>query len=886
MTQQATALPARPSLEFLRKLAKQRLRAMRRTDASAQLAAAQLAVAREHGFASWRQLKAHVDSLAAGSNAAAVAGAAAFLDAAVPRSNEDHRGGNTERAEAMLGADPSLGRSNLYTACALGDADTVAKMLRKDPSLATTPGGPRDWRPLSYLCFSRFLRLRKRPVSGFVRTARLLLDHGADVNTYFLEDPSNPASTKETALYGAAGVAHEPELTKLLLDAGADVNDLVPEGAVGSESLYHASETSDLRCLRLLLERGPRKDNVSYCLARKLDFEDVEGVRLYLEHGADVNYRFGFGDRNARLHHAVIRGRSPAVVELLLENGADVGARNGQGFTAYQLARRYGYTKFAELLLRHGSEPETSDRERFLSACAAGDAETARRIIKENPKDVRSITARDQRILPDAAASGHLKAVELMLSLAFDPDAPGDWGGSALHQAAWSGHADVVELLLKHGARVDTKQHFGGDVLSTAIHGAAHAGHANGVRIVQLLLPRFEGKDLTPYLEQARAHEASDVVRVLESKMTAPQPRPAKVKTSDWKPLMDAALAGDVERARRLLDGGADPNVLSTTPHRYRPPHRAIEHKKTMPKHVGHERVVALLLERGADPKLRATRGLMTALQLAAFGEPRFVPLLRPYFEPLDIFNAAALADEERVAGLLKEDRSLASTGDEAGWQPLHYCAASVMFRQRPELKSALARIARMLIDAGADPMASWMYDGAWPLRPLYFACGASNNDEVARVLLEAGADPCDGESVYHASDEGHAECLALLERSIKPKKLAKEATMCLANQLHWGSTRGMRWLLAHGADPNGLGTMYGDSALHAAARSGASERVVGMLLAHGGDPRVKNREGKDAIQLARAARKARVVKQLEAALKPAPRRNAKAQATRRRARR
>ena len=58
---QAT-LPARPNLDFLKKLAKKRLRSMRASPASAKakLADAQLAVARDHGFASWRKLRAHV----------------------------------------------------------------------------------------------------------------------------------------------------------------------------------------------------------------------------------------------------------------------------------------------------------------------------------------------------------------------------------------------------------------------------------------------------------------------------------------------------------------------------------------------------------------------------------------------------------------------------------------------------------------------------------------------------------------------------------------------------------------------------------------------------------------------------------------------------------
>jgi hypothetical protein len=58
---QNTKLPPRPSLEFLRKTAKERLAIMRRTNARAQLADALLATAQEHGFPSWRALKAEVD---------------------------------------------------------------------------------------------------------------------------------------------------------------------------------------------------------------------------------------------------------------------------------------------------------------------------------------------------------------------------------------------------------------------------------------------------------------------------------------------------------------------------------------------------------------------------------------------------------------------------------------------------------------------------------------------------------------------------------------------------------------------------------------------------------------------------------------------------------
>src|SRR6185503_8181608 len=59
----ASRLPARPSLEQLRKQAKERLETLRASAPSARLSDAQLALAREHGFASWPKLIAHVEGV-------------------------------------------------------------------------------------------------------------------------------------------------------------------------------------------------------------------------------------------------------------------------------------------------------------------------------------------------------------------------------------------------------------------------------------------------------------------------------------------------------------------------------------------------------------------------------------------------------------------------------------------------------------------------------------------------------------------------------------------------------------------------------------------------------------------------------------------------------
>lgn len=56
-------LPARPDLQWLKEAAKQRLAQLREVDPAQRLYQAQLDVARDHGFSSWRALKARVDQI-------------------------------------------------------------------------------------------------------------------------------------------------------------------------------------------------------------------------------------------------------------------------------------------------------------------------------------------------------------------------------------------------------------------------------------------------------------------------------------------------------------------------------------------------------------------------------------------------------------------------------------------------------------------------------------------------------------------------------------------------------------------------------------------------------------------------------------------------------
>ncbi len=166
-----------------------------------------------------------------------------IIAACVPCS--DHASGTLDDAEAILAAHPQVAARDIYAAAIRGDADAVRRLLSHDPGRATAPGGPYNWDALTYLCFSRYLRVRGS--DGFVAAAVALLDAGADPNTGFFEPVHEPEPTFESALYGAAGVAHHAGLTRLLFARGADPN-------LGSAAVWRGRTAT----VRLLLARGAR----------------------------------------------------------------------------------------------------------------------------------------------------------------------------------------------------------------------------------------------------------------------------------------------------------------------------------------------------------------------------------------------------------------------------------------------------------------------------------------------------------------------------------------------------------------------------------------------------------------------------------------------------
>jgi ankyrin repeat protein len=319
--------------------------------------------------------------------------------------------GRRARAEGILAAQPEL-EDDPWVRLALG---------REWTGSPDEPGGPLGWAPLLYACHSCF------PTTAL---AQQLLSLGADPNGSFANDFG-----RMSALYGAAGVRYDAELTRALLEAGADPND--------GESLYHSSGTKSTECMRLLLEHGARVSGTN-ALGAAIDGDRLEHVRLLLEHGGDPN-------ESAYLAHAVRRGCGLPMVRLLVANGARIDEPGGETWrgdvplrTPYQHAVLRGRDDIAELLAQLGASTEVDAADAAVASLARGETPQA---PLPDPLDPDA-----QEVIVLAALHGRLDGVLDAVGPGFRGVVGGSPEGTLLHHAAWIGSRHLVVTLLERGA--------------------------------------------------------------------------------------------------------------------------------------------------------------------------------------------------------------------------------------------------------------------------------------------------------------------------------------------------------------------------------------------------------------------------------------------------
>jgi ankyrin repeat protein len=387
-------LPLRANLEWLKKVSKERLEALRASDPSAKLSDAQLVIAREFGFPSWRKLKAHVEEIRT------------KLDVVVPADVRQRAA-----ADPVAADDPDSAR--FFAAIDTGETQAVTDLLTRRPGMANALG-PMGQTPLHVAAQHNDPQI-----------AAMLVAYGADVAAKFGKFGHTPLSWAVTCnaiqcartlvqlgadldLFSASGIGAVEDV-KTFFDPNGD---LVPEASKTgssryaadgsllpcppptpreqiSDALYIACRNAHAEVVRFLLTKGPDLSFRAYQGATPLHWAHFGGsrtvVKLLEQAGADTDSRdpvlgctprsFGIctaanwgmsslvrarlaedpslvnimDGRTSPLHEAA-RSNSVEVTRLLLEHGANASLKNGDGKTPLELATELGHSAIIELL--------------------------------------------------------------------------------------------------------------------------------------------------------------------------------------------------------------------------------------------------------------------------------------------------------------------------------------------------------------------------------------------------------------------------------------------------------------------------------------------------------------------------------------------------------
>ena len=247
---------------------------------------------------------------------------------------------------------------------------------------------------------------------GQLRAAGWLLQQGADIN--------GANSRGETPLMGAAGSKPGSALPLVedLLARGADPGRIDQSGGSALHYAIRAGQPQVL--LRLLPLHEPQGEPLLH-YAAALDRSACVKV-LLSQPDPKVNYPFR---QQTPLMRALERGLSNSL-ELLLEAGADLEARNEEGCTPLSLALRRGRPRVVERLLEAGADREARDQQGRTPLMEA------------------------------AASAAGIRSVEALLAAGADPQARDTRGNSALLAAllgASEQHLRVARSLLRAGSR-------------------------------------------------------------------------------------------------------------------------------------------------------------------------------------------------------------------------------------------------------------------------------------------------------------------------------------------------------------------------------------------------------------------------------------------------
>lgn len=349
----AASLPARPNLDWLKKTAKQSLRTLRTRNPDAKLAEAQLVLAREYGFGSWRKLKAHVDGLSRSEISQPT-----LDDTYVCEFFSYVGGGDLDRVRAALAQHPELIRAvgphpywggrpqALHVAIETNRRDMFDFLIAAGADV----NGQNDnyWSPLALAIDGKQTEVRDALMQRGAKVnllEALLMGDDERVEKFLRRGVS--ALPKEDVNQGSIlSFARTPYAIDRLLELGASPEKPDRWGSTPIEAMSRQGADGQ-RLVRHMISRGFQADAREYAhlgdqamiekLARAnasvtrdpsvftgaVGFGHYDLVQWLLDHGADVNVRLEKESGQTALHIAAWNG-DMRMVKLLVAAGADI----------------------------------------------------------------------------------------------------------------------------------------------------------------------------------------------------------------------------------------------------------------------------------------------------------------------------------------------------------------------------------------------------------------------------------------------------------------------------------------------------------------------------------------------------------------------------------
>ena len=216
-------------------------------------------------------------------------------------------------------------------------------------------------------------------------------------------------------------------------------------------------------------------------------------VKKWIRKGADVNARLDSyphshyfflsadGDGATPLHLAITFDKLD-IAELLINNGADVNAKNSDGATPVHLAITSDKGDIAELLINKGADVNAKSiyGDTPLHYTALKNAISTD--ILANIANILLIS-KDADVNAKTTLKNAVSTASLLISKGADVNAKNVWGSTPLHTAAYNNAVKVADLLISKGADVNAKNNNG----EVPLH---YAVRANAVDITNFLISK------------------------------------------------------------------------------------------------------------------------------------------------------------------------------------------------------------------------------------------------------------------------------------------------------------------------------------------------------------------------------------------------------------